>query len=426
MTTDTPYQWLSRVAREDSDRVCLVDDARAMSYSDVLGRVDERADDMRPRVAEWEIVPVKVSLDIESVIEILAVGHAGGVPLPFTDSPPELPISTAPGVAVCIRTSGTSGPPKVVPLSFTNISASVIASRARLGNGREDRWLLCLPLDHVGGVSIIWRTLESGGSAVVAPFAASGMTIERLDPTIASMVPTMVQRLMDCNPAALASIGLVLVGGAPISAALWQSCLESRVHLVSTYGMTEAGSQVATARPADASARKGVPLDGFDVVVVRRDGEPASEGETGIISVDGPAVFDGYLGEARRQGPFRSSDLGRFDTDGRLHVEGRVDDVIISGGVNVSLGAVAVAIMGLDEVRDVCVVAATDKEWGEIACAMVVTDVGLDVVSAKVRQQLKTYERPKRWLLRDSIPEMANGKHDIAAVRQAFEEDQWT
>ena len=397
-----------------------------MSYSDVLDRVDARAADMRPRFTEWAVVPVEVSLDIDSVIELLAIGHAGGVPLPFTGSQPDLPAPTAPSAAVCIRTSGSSGPPKIVPLTYASTAASVAASRSRLGNGPEDRWLLCLPLDHVGGISIIWRTLESGGSAVVAPFTASGMTIERNEPTIASMVPTMVQRLMDTRPTALASISLVLVGGASISAALWQRCQDADVHLVATYGLTEAGSQVATAIPGDAAVLAGPPLDGFDVVIVGQDGEAVSDGETGIISVDGPAVFGGYLGEVSRQGPFRTRDLGRFDADGRLHVEGRADDVIISGGENVSLGRVAEVIMCLDDVRDVCVVGTNDEEWGEIVCAMVVAEAGLDAISAKVRQELKPHERPKRWLQRNSIPEMANGKQDLTAVREAFEEEPWT
>jgi O-succinylbenzoic acid--CoA ligase len=426
MTPDTPYRWLSRVARVDPDRVCLVDDAQTMSYRDVLGRVDARAAEMRSRLTEWQIIPVEVSLDVESVIEILATGHAGGVPFPCTELSTELPTSTAPGVAVCVRTSGSSGPPKVVPLSYTNISASVAASRSRLNNGQEDLWLICLPLDHVGGLSIVWRTLEAGGSALIAPFDTAGEAVDRHRPTIASMVPTMVGRLVDTNPAALASIGIVLVGGASLGDELWQRCLDAGVQLVATYGSTEAGSQIATARPTDVPVRAAAPLNGFDVVIVGRDGEPASEGETGIISVDGPAVFDGYLGELPRLGPFHTSDLGRFDAEGRLHVEGRVDDVIVSGGENVSLGRVAAAINRLDEVRDVCVVAMADEDWGEIGCAMVVTEAGLDAVSAKVRHDLKPHERPKRWLRRDSIPEMANGKHDLAAVRQAFEEDSWT
>jgi O-succinylbenzoic acid--CoA ligase len=426
MTAETPYQWLSRVAQADPDRVCLVEDTHLVSYGEVHGRVVTRADEVRAQVGDWEIIPIDVGLDVSSVIEILAIQHAGGVPFPFSGSPQDLPAPTAPGIAVCLGTSGSSGPPKVVPLSFANVAASVVASRARLGNGPQDRWLLCLPLDHVGGLSIIWRSLEAGGSAAVASFDASGMTIERHRPSIASMVPTMVQRLIDTNTGALVSIRSVLVGGAALDASLWQRCIEADAHLVPTYGLTEAGSQVATALPEKTDMRAGIPVDGMDVTIVGRDGELVTDGDTGLISIAGPAVFDGYLGEGPRVGPFVTRDLGRLDVEGRLHVEGRIDDVIISGGENVSLGHVAATIMGYGDVRDVCVVGIDHVEWGTVGCAMVVSDGRLESLDTMVRSDLRRHERPKMWLLTDVIPTLANGKHDLAAVRAAFEEEPWT
>jgi O-succinylbenzoic acid--CoA ligase len=338
-------------------------------------------------------------------------------------------VGDAPGVAVCIETSGSSGERKIVPLTYGNVRASVHASRNRLGNDSRDRWLVCLPLNHVGGLTIVWRTFEAGGTALVVPFDASGATIERLGPTIASMVPTMVQRLLDNNPDALASIALVLVGGAALGRSVRDRCIRAGIHLVPTYGLTEAGSQVATAVQDESGVsigRVGKPLDGMEVAIVGPDHEPVETDRSGLISIDGPAVFNGYLGEESRRGWFTTSDIGRLDAEGNLHVEGRADDVIVSGGENVSLGRVARTIGGIDGIDDVCVVGVDGGEWGTVGGAMVVSRRALELFDTMVDEALEAHERPKRWLVRDTIPRLANGKHDIAAVREAFEEETWT
>ena len=428
MTADTPYDWLSRVASATPLRPCLVDHAEILSYGDVVERVDMRAAEVRQGIGAWEIVPFPARIDIDSVIEILAIQKARGVPFPYMGRTPALPVPTSPHTAVCVETSGSSGTRKIVPLTFANVRASVRASRMRLSNGPSDRWQLCLPLNHVGGLSVVWRSLEAGGSAVVAPFDATGATIERFRPTVASMVPTMVQRLLEDNTEALASIGLVLVGGAALGRPVWDRCASAGIRLVPTYGLTEACSQVATAIPdePDASGGAGKPLDGIDVVIIGFDGADLESGQLGVVTVDGPAVFDGYLGEASRTGPFRTNDGGRFDVDGNLHIEGRIDDVIMSGGESVSLIRVAGVISEIDGIQEVCVVGVEDSQWGTVGGAMVVSNRELESFDTMVEEALEPHERPKRWLVRDAIPTLGNGKHDLVAVREAFEEETWT
>lgn len=428
MTTDTPYQWLSRVAVDDPGRTCLIGAATELTYREVLERVDARAQVVSSVTEPWEIVPVAVAIDVDSIIEILAIEHAGRVPLPHPGHPPEIPRVDAPGIAVCLETSGTSGTPKIVPLTFLNIAASVSASRARLSNGPDDRWLACLPLSHVGGLSVIFRSLEAGGSVIVAPFDPSGGVIERFDPSIGSMVPTMVHRLADNNIDALISVGLVLVGGASLGRSLSERCTEAGVRLVPTYGLTEAGSQVATVAPESSTLQArcvGRPLDTMLVSIVGNDGELVSAGDRGLIAIDGPAVFGGYLGDKERYGRFVTNDRGWLDANGRLHVEGRSDDVVVSGGENVSLGHVAQVIGNLDGIDDVCIVAIDDDEWGTIIGAMVVASLPLELFDTMVRRELKPHERPKRWLKRRIIPTLANAKHDRVAVENEIEEDSW-
>ncbi len=423
MAADTQHDWIARVCATDPGRVCLVSDGESLTYGEVHRLVEARAREISASIREHEIVVVEVEINLRTIIELLAIQRAGGVPFPYVGEMPELPVATVQRVAVCVSTSGTSGRRRIVPLTYSNIAASVRASRRRLGNDADDRWLLSLPLNHVGGLSVLWRSLEAGGAVVVAPFDASGEPIEQHRPTFASMVPTMVHRLFERNPGALASIGAVLVGGASLTSRLWRDASNAGAHLVTTYGMTEAGSQIATLAPGDErreSGLVGAPLEGFSVTIVDADGVEVPTGVLGRVSVEGPAVFLGYLGEEPRPQPFITSDLGRMSETGDLFIEGRGDDVIITGGENVSLRAVEAAIAGLFGVKEVCVVALDDSEWGMVTAAIIVAEAPDKAIRWEIAGVLKPHERPKHILFRRSIPLLPNGKHDIKAVRAVF------
>lgn len=320
---------------------------------------------------------------------------------------------------MCLSTSGTSGASRLVPLTMTNLTASVVASRVRLGTGPDDRWLACLPLTHIGGLSVLLRSFEAGGAAVVGVFgAATPSLIERAQPSVASVVPTMAHRLLASDPDAIASIGTVLIGGAALSGSLAENARSAGAHLVPTYGMTEASSQVATPSPLDREQRVGSvgrPLDGFTITI-------ASPGEDGAgrILVDGPAVFGGYLGEEPRTGPFATNDIGAIEPDGSLTVLGRSDEIVITGGENVSLQVVHDALSWLAGVDGVAVVEIDDVEWGTAVCALVVTP-DLDAARESASAVLARHEVPKRWMTADRIPLLPNGKVDLGAVRAHFE-----
>jgi O-succinylbenzoic acid--CoA ligase len=316
------------------------------------------------------------------------------------------------------------GAARVVPLSYENLAASVAGSKDRLGNGSDDRWLATLPLDHIGGLSVLFRSIEAGGAAVLSPFSPqTSSVIEQASPTIASLVPTMVYRLLEHSADTLASVGIVLTGGAHLTEALRATAHAHGVSLLATYGMTESSSQIATAipgtppRPGDIV---GPPLRGLTVSIRTPQG-PAEPGGVGVIEVDGPAVFRGYLGEPPRRGAYRTSDLGFIDSDGSLGVVGRIDDVVITGGENVSLSRVSGAIVGRPGVRDVVVVGVPDREWGTAICALVDLEPGtrLGGVIEGLGTQLKHYAIPKRVEV-GNVPLLGNGKHDLDAVRRHF------
>jgi len=426
MASDTPYGWLESFAESEPGAPALFFDAGVITYGELHKQVVSRAKALRRIVAEGAIEPVAMRHDIVSIVEMLAIMRAGAVPLPYSDEPPTPPGHGLDGAAICLSTSGSGGVRRLVPLSYRNISASVVASRERLATGPSDRWLATLPLDHVGGLSVLWRSFEAGGSAIVAPFGRSVVgVIERVRPTIASLVPTMVHRLFQWSPDVLGSFGSVLVGGAGTPSALALEARRLGVSLVPTYGMTETSSQVATAvagsNPAVSSV-VGPPLSGFDVTIIGESGE-ALVGEQGAIEIDGPAVFSGYVGHPPRSGAFRTSDIGFLTPQGELGVVGRADDVVVVGGVNVSLHLLRETTQAVSGVLDVAVVGIPDQEWGAIPCVMVETDTEctLQDIQEEVLENVPREHVPHRWLLA-SIPLLPNGKHDLSAVRAMFVE----
>jgi O-succinylbenzoic acid--CoA ligase len=412
MDVVTPLDWIEGHASADYHRPALEFSDGVVSYGQLLDQVHSRTSSLRGDVVQHHVVPVIVGLDLPSIVEVVAVMGLGACPLPQLEgSFHSVGTVAANDAVISVATSGTSGALRIVPLTMANIAASVEASRARLGTTRDDRWLLCLPLNHIGGLSVLFRMFEVGGMAIVSPFSPHiSEVVARTTPSVVSLVPTMVRRLLNGRSDALASIGTILVGGARVDRSIAQTAADSGVSLTPTYGMTEASSQVATAFPGEpwiGAGFVGQPLEGFTVEV-----EP-----DGVLVIDGPAVFGGYLGDEPRSSGFRTSDIGGFDSQGNLTIVGRADDIIITGGENVSLAAVEREIRGFEGVSEAVVVGVPDPEWGTAVCVMVVADRDIPSLKEGVADRLAAHEIPKRWCAVDAIPLMPNGKHDIASIR---------
>lgn len=359
----------------------------------------------------------------DTIVSMVAVPRAGATMMPSGPRPlPATPArSTHPYIVVA--TSGGRGAPRGVVLTRGNVAAAVEASQNRLGNSAGDRWLLCLPLSHVGGISVVWRSLAIGGCVVLhAGFDAGAVADDLRSGTanMVSLVPTMLRRILQAERAPFDGISAVLLGGAPAGRELVDQALGAGLPILQTYGMTETCSQVATVAPGEARAALGTvgrPLDGFAVTVRGDDGLPAEQGTVGEIVVDGAAVSPGYLGEKPRHGPHRTGDLGSLDPAGRLAVVGRLDDVIITGGENVYPDAVAAAVAALPGVRQCEVFGVPDEEWGEIVVAAVeVDDVSRRELGEAAGEVLRDYEVPKRWLTVPRMPLLDNGKADRDAL----------
>jgi O-succinylbenzoic acid--CoA ligase len=286
-----------------------------------------------------------------------------------------------------------------VRLTWRNITAHAHASRQALGMGDDERWLCPMPLTHVGGLMILYRSWIHGWDALLEPppFDARRVT-ERLaagEATMVSLVPTMLARVLDAGLRNPPNLRAVLLGGGPVDPALAERAAAAGVPVAQTYGMTEACSMVTVSGPGDA-ATAGRPLPGVDVRL-------AGDGE---ILVEGPVVAGG--------GVLHTGDLGRFDDQGRLSIVGRKADTIVSGGENVAPAEVEAVLLSHPAVAEAGVFARPHPEWGEAVTAQVVLrpDAAFDpdALRAWCAVRLAPYKVPKAVEAVDALPRTASGK----------------
>ncbi len=332
-----------------------------------------------------------------------------------------------------IFTSGSTGEPKGVLLSFENHSASANASAGALRLLPSDKWLACLPLNHIGGLSIFVRAAEIGFCvAPVAGFEAPEV-IERLassEATAVSLVPTMLIRMLDEGWEPHPPLRFVLLGGAPASSALIERAEDAGVPVAPTYGMTETCSQVTTLPPWErppSGGTAGRPLPGMRVVIGDSPHEPFETGERGQIWVSGPAVArETYTGPIPLvDGWLATGDVGTLDELGYLSVLGRLDEVIVTGGENVAPQEVEAALMEHPAVSEAVVLGVPDAQWGRRVVAVVVPvrggDFGLESLKGFLRQRLAGFKVPKEFLVVEDLPRTPAGKVDRTALRHALE-----
>jgi o-succinylbenzoate---CoA ligase len=310
-----------------------------------------------------------------------------------------------------ILTSGTSGAPRTVGLTYGNHVWSAVGSAFNIGVEPQDRWLCCLPLSHISGLSIVMRSVIYGTTAVVQ----DGFETDRVAAAIAeqgisvvSLVPTMLVRLLEAG-ADLSGPRAILVGGGPVPPEPLEEALGRGATVVQTYGLTEACSQVTTLAPPDARRKLGSAGRPLLTTHLRiQDGE---------ILVQGPTVAPGC---ADAEGWLHTRDLGRIDDEGFLYVEDRIDDMIISGGENVIPAEVEQVLMRHPEVVDAAVVGREDPEWQQAVTAVVVLESGsgatVDELRRHCAQSLASFKVPKRVELAAVLPRTPSGK----LLRQAL------
>ncbi len=322
-------------------------------------------------------------------------------------------------IALVVATSGSTGLPKLAMLSGSAVTASVDATHRALG--APGRWLLMVPTSHIAGLQVLTRSALSGFAPAVLDLS-SGFRTDRFvsavgrllqvvgsEPRYTSLVPTQLRRILDAGGAAVAGLAAldgVLIGGSAPSPHLIERAQDERISLVTSYGLTET---------CGGCVYDGLPLERVTVDI----------GPGGRIEIRGPMLFSGYHGDPEltaailANGTLRTNDLGSFDQEGRLQVHGRLDDVIITGGLNGSSSDVESVLSEHPSISDVAVVGVADDEWGNQIVAVAVVDGQLNVgaVQGFAQQRLERHAVPRRLVIVDALPMLTAGKPDRAAIR---------
>ena len=316
--------------------------------------------------------------------------------------------------AVCSRvlTGGSSGPPRAIGLTYGNHLWSAVGSAFNIGVDPGDRWLCCLPLSHVSGLSLVKRSVIYGTALVIE----DGFDLDRVaalleagEANLVSLVSTMLLRLLEAG-VDLSGPRAILVGGGPVPEDAMGEAIGHGATVVQTYGLTEAASQVTTLAPADAARKLGSAGRPLLTTHLRID--------DGEILVQGPTVAPGC---ADADGWLHTGDLGRIDDEGFLYVEDRIDDVILSGGENVVPAEVEQVLLRHPQVADAAVVGRDDPEWQQAVTAVVVLREDAELPTEELRRhcasELAGYKVPKRIEIASALPRTPSGKLLRRALR---------
>ena len=326
-------------------------------------------------------------------------------------------------------TSGTTGQPKIVPLKRRQMYHAAESSALNFRPDTNHFWLLCMPLNHIGGISVILRSLLYGsGIYRLSSFdkeLVKNLLIEETSIQVVSFVPTMLKRLLsDPDFSVHKNFKTVLLGGAPASPKLLKEALRKNIPAIPSFGMTETCAQIAAVklnkRFKIKSGLVGTIFQGNEVSIRNEQGLSLQPSEIGTIWLKGPQVFDGYFDDFDNtnrfddDGWFDTHDSGWLDEKNRLYVFSRRSDLIISGGENISPYEVEQALQNVESIDEAAVTGLPDEEWGQIVTALVVFkdgySISLEELRSALHNELPNFKKPRRLIKVESLPKTRSGK----------------
>ena len=391
-------EWLDKAAtrRPNHSAIRCVSAEQTVSFRELRERVDQESLRFKP----GERVCLSPARRIDDVCRLFGVIAAGAVPQLGSDQAGPLPPQ---GTLVRLFSSGSTGEPKPIDLTAVQVRASVQASAARLQQSPADSWGCVLPLHHVGGLSILLRCLHSQSEVVLVSGSFDAQRCARLcregRVSQISLVPTQLQRMLPFfrEEGAGERLRLILLGGAAAPAELVENCRLLGLPIARTWGMSECASQVATEEPGSFSDTLS-PLPG---VTVSKD------------LASGRLLIEGAIAP---NGSFLSSDVGEVSEAG-VRVEGRVDDICVSGGENLSMARIQRLLLEHPLIHEAVVIKRPSAEWGERPHAVIVAsqeEVDEDQIAAFLLERgLRKRELPDSVEWRSELP-----RNDLGKVRR--------
>ena len=350
--------------------------------------------------------------------------------------------------AVLLHTSGTSGDPKVAVLRQRHLVSYVLGSVEFMSAGEDEATLVSVPPYHIAGTAAVLTSVYAGRRIVQLPAfdpAEWVRLVREQHVTHAMVVPTMLARIVDVletSPGGLPSLRHLSYGGGRMPLPIVERALEllPDTNFVNAYGLTETSSSIAVLgaeehRAAiagdDPAVRArlgsvGRPLPTVEITIRDEEGNELPAGEAGEIWVRGDQVSGEYTSRSATDGDgwFMTNDAGRFDADGYLYVEGRLDDVIVRGGENISPGEIEDVLLAHNAVRDAAVLGVPDVEWGEVICAVVVVHeeatVTADELNAWVTGRLRSSRALGRVEFVAELPYNDTGKLVRRTLRESL------
>ena len=321
-------------------------------------------------------------------------------------------------ITAIILTSGTTGIPKAVQLTYGNFEASSNNWNKFLQFQPNDQFLCCLPLHHIGGLAVMLRALMFGFSVnLVSTFEAKLVldTIIKYPVSIISLVPTMLKRILDLEGGlkAIKSLRWILLGGGPSPEYLLDLCIKEKLNIVKVYGMSETCSGTVGLKLLDEPQNKlyaGRPFNGAKIWT-----------ENNELYISGPMVMKGYVGEAATNGHHNSHDLGQVDNGNLVFLDIRRKDLIITGGENVNPLEVEEALLQIEGITDAAVIGVEDVEWGEKVVAYIVnSEFGIrnSEFRMKLKGRISDFKIPKEFIQVSSIPRNELGKIVYEKLRE--------
>jgi len=344
--------------------------------------------------------------------------------------------------SVIIFTSGSTGHNKGVRLSVRNLMSSAEASNKLTKLTKGDTWGVSLPMYHLGGLGIIYRTLSAGATAgFLSNFSAETLhqLLKENSLTHLSVVPTTLSALIEkatqdsLGDKLLGSLKCAILAGAASSETLLNQIIKHKLPILSAWGMTETTAHCTCMNldePKEHIKSVGKPFHHTQLKIVNEEGEEVAQGQTGEAIVNGPTVFMGYLDTEQtantiKNGWLHSGDLGIINSDGYLTIVGRKDDMIISGGENIHTGEIEKVAKAIEGVRDCAVIPIKHEKWGQRPIILVEPKANSNLTEEFISDILKTklakIKVPDRVIFRTALPRTSIGKVNYKILKAEFQ-----